>query len=161
MIEIELNSISNGPVALQFVPDTEDIVSKLKSFADSYNKVIDIANDNADSERGAKKLLHEVQGIANRHQSALEAVGLGVDESGHMVPDDALLSQSVSNGQANELFSDISGFKEDIMDKTEDISLDPMSYVDKTVITYPNPAHTFNNPYMPSMYSGMLYNYYV
>ncbi|MCR4717116.1 MAG: flagellar filament capping protein FliD [Lachnospiraceae bacterium] len=161
MIEIELNSVSNGPVRLDFVPDTDDIVGKLKSFADSYNKVIDIANDNADSERGAKKLLHEVQGIASRHQSALEAVGLGVDESGHMVPDDALLSQSVSNGSATELFSDLSGFKEDIMDKTEDISLDPMSYVDKTVITYPNPARTFSNPYMPSMYSGMLYNYYV
>jgi flagellar hook-associated protein 2 len=146
---------------MAFVPDTDDIVDKLKSFADSYNKVIDIANDNADTERGAKKLLHEVQGIANRHQSALEAVGLGVDESGHMVPDDALLSQSVSNGSATELFSDISGFKEDIMGKTEDISLDPMSYVDKTVITYPNPGRTFNNPYMPSMYSGMLYNYYV
>ena len=161
MIELELNSVSGGPVTMAFVPDTDDIVDKLKSFADSYNKVIDIANDNADTERGAKKLLHEVQGIANRHQSALEAVGLGVDESGHMVPDDALLSQSVSNGSATELFSDISGFKEDIMGKTEDISLDPMSYVDKTVITYPNLGRTFNNPYMPSMYSGMLYNYYV
>jgi flagellar hook-associated protein 2 len=78
-----------------------------------------------------------------------------------MVADDALLSQSVTDGQVQQLFGDLSQFRVDIEAKTKDISLDPMNYVDKTVVTYPNPGHTFANPYMPSIYSGMLYNQYV
>jgi flagellar hook-associated protein 2 len=161
MVEIELKQTTDTPVRVQFVPDTEDIVNKVKDFADSYNQIIDIANDNADTQRGAKKLLHEVQGIANRHHSTLEAVGLNVDDNGRMVADDALLSQSVTDGQVQQLFGDLSQFRVDIEAKTKDISLDPMNYVDKTVVTYPNPGHTFANPYMPSIYSGMLYNQYV
>lgn len=161
MVEIELKKPSQEPVTLSFVPDTEDIIEKVKEFANSYNNVIDIANENSDSQRGAKKLLHEVQGIAYRHHSTLEAVGLNIGEDGRMTTDDALLSQSVGNGEVQQLFGDLSGFRSDINMKTEEISLDPMNYVDKTVITYPNPGHTFSNPYMPSIYSGMLYNYYV
>lgn len=161
MVEIELKKTSTTPIELYFIPDTEDIIDKMKEFADSYNQVIDIANNNLDSQRGARKLLHEIQGITYRHHSALESVGLNIGEDGRMITDDALLSQSVSNGEVQQLFSDLSEFKTDINDKTSDISLDPMNYVDKTIITYPNPGHTFSNPYMPSIYSGMLYNYYI
>lgn len=161
MVEVELLKESDEPVQLSFVPDTSDVIEKIKEFAGSYNQIIDIADTNSATQRGAKKLMHEVQGIANRHQSSLESVGLNLNAEGRMVTDDALLSQSVRNGEIQKMFQDLSGFREAITSKTEDISLDPMNYVDKTVITYPHPGHEFNNPYMPSMYSGMLYNYYV
>ncbi len=161
MVEVELQDSFSEPVTLSFVPDTEDVLNKVKDFTDSYNRIIDIAEDNADSQRGAKKLLHEVKRITNRHISSLEAVGLTVGADGRISTDDALLAQSVQNGEVKGLFSNISGFKNDIEAKTMDISLDPMNYVDKTVVTYPNPGHTFANPYVPSIYSGMLYNYYI
>lgn len=160
MVEIELKKVSSSPVTLSFVPDTEDIINKVQEFADSYNQLVDIAREHID-QIGAKKLLHEMQGIVRRHHSSLEAVGLNIDDDGHIVKDDALLSQNVKNGEVQQFFNDLSGFRADVVHKTDDISLDPMNYVDKTVITYPNPGRAFNNPYMPSIYSGMLYNYYL
>ena len=160
MVEVELKQVSSSPVSISFVPDTENIVNKAQEFADAYNQLVDVARDNID-QIGAKKLLHEVQGIVRRHHSSLEAVGLNIDDEGHIVKDDALLSQNVKNGEVQQFFNDLSGFRADIARKTDDISLDPMNYVDKTVITYPNPGRAFNNPYMPSIYSGMLYNYYL
>lgn len=160
MVEIELKRVSSSPVNISFVPDTEDIVNKVQEFADAYNQLVDVAKDNI-NQIGAKKLLHEIQGIVRRHHSSLEAVGLNIDDDGHIVKDDALLSQNVKNGEVQHFFNDLSGFRADIARKTDDISLDPMNYVDKTVITYPNPGRAFNNPYMPSIYSGMLYNYYL
>ena len=40
------------------------------------------------------------------------------------------------------------------------ISLNPMKYVNKTVVAYKNPGHNFANPYVTSNYSGMMFNYY-
>ena len=40
----------------------------------------------------------------------------------------------------------------------EHISLDPMNYINKTMISYPNPIRPFNNPYQISVYSGMIFN---
>lgn len=160
MVEIELKGVSSSPVNLSFIPDAENIINKVQEFADAYNQLVDVAREHSD-QIGAKKLLHEIQGIAIRHHSSLEAVGLNINDDGHIVKDDALLSQNVRNGEVQQFFSDLSGFRADIAHKTDDISLDPMNYVDKTVITYPNPGRAFNNPYMPSIYSGMLYNYYL
>jgi len=44
--------------------------------------------------------------------------------------------------------------------KTSQISLNPMKYVDKTVVAYKNPGKNFANPYVSSNYSGMLFNFY-
>lgn len=160
MVEIELKQVTQDDITVKFVPDNEDIIRKMNDFVQSYNDVVDLALAQSDSHRGAKKLLHEIKGITNRHYDTLESVGLSVDDSGRIQTDEALLSQNISNGNVKELFSDISGFKSDILQKTSSISLNPMNYVDKTVITYPNPARTFNNAYLPSIYSGMMFNYY-
>lgn len=161
MVEIELKKTTSSPVTVSFVPDTQDIVNKMKEFADTYNHIISIGQEHSKEQRGAKKLLHELQGITSRHQSVLESVGLNINDEGYMIPDEALLSQSVAKGEVQQLFSDLSGFKEDLEDKTDAISLDPMNYVDKTVVTYPNTKRVFTNPYVPSIYSGMLFNYYI
>ena len=160
MVEIELKKVTDEDVTVDFIPDNEDIVAKMKEFAKSYNDIVDLALEQSVTHRGAKKLLHEVKGITNRHYSSLESVGFHVNDDGQLSTDDALLSQNVANGNIKELFSDLSGFQKDIMTKTSRISLDPMNYIDKTVITYPNPAKTFGNAYAPSMYSGMMFNYY-
>ena len=160
MVEIELKQVTQDDVTVKFIPDNEDIIQKMNDFVDSYNNVVDLALEREDSQIGAKKLLHEIKGITNRYYSHLESVGLIVNDNGRITTDEALLSQNIANGNVKELFSDISGFKHDLIQKTSSISLNPMNYVDKTVITYPNPGRTFNNAYLPSIYSGMMFNYY-
>ena len=45
--------------------------------------------------------------------------------------------------------------------KMQDIALNPMEYVDKTIVTYPNTSRAgFNTPYNTSVYSGIMFNSY-
>ena len=45
--------------------------------------------------------------------------------------------------------------------RADNIAINPMHYVNKTLISYPNPNKTFANPYVTSIYSGMMFNGYV
>ena len=48
-----------------------------------------------------------------------------------------------------------------LVKKLSDISLNPMEYLNKTVVTYPNiTAKKTLNPYVSSIYCGLLYNNY-
>lgn len=38
--------------------------------------------------------------------------------------------------------------------------LNPLDYIDKVVVTYPNTNINYPNPYIPSKYSGLLFNDY-
>ena len=58
-------------------------------------------------------------------------------------------------------FSKISDFKKDLSKATGKMTLNPLDYVDKVVVTYPDTiGKTFPNPYNPSKYSGLLFNDY-
>ena len=54
----------------------------------------------------------------------------------------------------------LKGFGMHVLRKLNAISLDPMEYVDRRICAYPNPNATYPNPYMTSIYTGMLFNTY-
>ena len=55
----------------------------------------------------------------------------------------------------------LNSFRQAIVSRADDISINPMKYVDKVMISYPNPIHSFANPYMTSIYTGMMFNGYI
>lgn len=153
---------SSQPVTIQIVPDTDQILSKIEDFVDSYNHLVDLAITHNDSNRfGSNRLLRDIRQITASHENALEASGLQVDKEGYLTKDESLLIQSTKNGQFQSLFQDIGDFHKDISIATKKLTMNPMEYVDKTIVTYPNTRSSFSNPYVPSIYSGMLYNRYV
>ena len=160
VIEIDLLSTSDAPVTLQIMPDTDEIIHKVNDFVDSYNHLVNLAHDNMDHQHSARKLLNDISMITRKHANVLEASGLAVNEKGNIETEEALLTQSTKNGQFQELFNDISDFKADIIKTTNQLNLDPLAYIDKVIVTYPNTAKSLPNPYSPSMYSGLLFNSY-
>lgn len=160
VIEIDLLSTSDTPVTLQIMPDTDEIIHKVNDFVDSYNHLVNLAHDNMDHQHSARKLLNDISKITKKHANVLEASGLAVNEKGNIETEKALLTQSTKNGQFQELFNDISDFKADIIKTTNQLNLDPLAYIDKVIVTYPNTAKSLPNPYSPSMYSGLLFNSY-
>lgn len=160
-IGIELNRATNKEATIQLAPDHSALLEDVDDFVHYYNHLIDLANQTEGNPNGSKKLLREISNVTKRFHNALEASGLSIDEDGHLEKDEALLVQSTENGQFQELFQQLSDFKNAINEATNKITLNPMEYVDKTIISYPNTKQNFPNPYMPSMYSGMLYNQYV
>lgn len=154
-MDIDLLSASDKPVHVYLVPDEEKISDKLNEFVNSYNQLVDIAR-NGSSQRGATKLFQDIVSITNRHQGALEQAGLSADENGYLSH-----TKEVDSAQIKSLFNEeLSSFRKDIKRITEKMTLNPLNYIDKVVVTYPNTTNNYPNPYHPSKYSGLLFNDY-
>ena len=54
----------------------------------------------------------------------------------------------------------VKDFASSVLRKANQISLNPLEYVEKTIVAYKNPGHSFPAPYVGSNYSGMLFNSY-
>ena len=57
-------------------------------------------------------------------------------------------------------FGFLKDFSGALLRKSNQVSLNPMEYVDKKIVAYKNPGKTFVSPYNTSAYSGMLFNGY-
>ena len=87
--------------------------------------------------------------------------GLSVSKAGTLSIDEKLMYNAAGNGGLEHLFSEDSQFSSALLKRLSDISLNPMEYLDKTVVTYPNTtAKKTYNPYVTSIYSGLLFNNY-
>lgn len=160
-MEIDLLAPTEKAVSIDLGLDGTRIIEKAKEFVSSYNYLNSLATDHLETQQSAKKLLADMTSVTEKNKDALERAGFLLSEDGSIKVDESLLVQGIESGEFVDLFADISSFKNDIIKKADALSLDPMSYVDKTLLTYPNFKHSFPNPYMPSMYSGMLYNQYI
>ena len=81
-------------------------------------------------------------------------------ENGTLEIDKAELQNAALSEYAKEDFSSIKNFANSLVRKMNQISINPMDYVDKTVVAYKNPGKNYATPYITSAFSGMLFNYY-
>lgn len=160
-ISLDLYKETSEPVNINVVPDTNQVISKLDDFIHAYNNLIDMSKESNRNPMGTRRLAGDIGAITKHHSNALESNGLTIDDNGKLVKEDSLLLQGIKDGEVKSLFNDLSDFKNDIKKATEKLTLNPLAYIDKVVVTYPNTANSYPNPYMPSVYSGLLYNQYV
>lgn len=154
-LDIDLLSTSDKDVTVYLAPDENKISDKLDNFLASYNDLVDIAR-NGFHQKGASRLYHDITGIASRHSAVLSEAGLTLDENGYLNRSD-----DADSLQIKRLFDeDMSGFRSDIHRVTQKMILNPLDYIDKVVVTYPNTNINYPNPYIPSKYSGLLFNDY-
>ncbi|MDO5155345.1 MAG: flagellar filament capping protein FliD [Eubacteriales bacterium] len=154
-IDLDLLSETEEPITISLVPDEEKISDQLDDFLQSYNRLVDISR-NGSSQKGATRLFRDVTNVARHHQKELTAAGIQVDENGYLSK-----TEEVDNGKIQVLFDEKnSAFRRDLKRTTEHMTLNPLEYIDKTVVTYPNTKVNYPNPYEPSKYSGLLYNDY-
>ena len=91
----------------------------------------------------------ELRALVQQHRDELERAGFSVDDDGYLSVSDE------ENVQVPETFVS------ELADKCDNMSMNPMAYVEKKVYSY---AHLYRSDvgsaYAPSMYSGMLFNLY-
>lgn len=160
IIELDFHKVSDTPVHISFVPDTEEALSQVDLFVDAYNHLVDLSEDSREVNPGSRSLYRDISGIVDRHKNELEAAGLTIGEDNKLIKDEALLVQSVKSGQFAELFQDISSFKDDVSAAANRLTLDPIAYINKLIVTYPNTNYKFGAVYNKSLYSGLIYNNY-
>jgi flagellar hook-associated protein 2 len=105
--------------------------------------------------------LKEVNGIAGLYNDSFEDTGLSIQDDGTIsIDQDALHQKAASSEDIADTFNYIKEFSNALLRKSTQVSLNPMDYVDRTMVAYKNPGHNFISPYFTSAYSGMMFSGY-
>ncbi|TCL58088.1 flagellar hook-associated protein 2 [Kineothrix alysoides] len=163
LYEVTLKGISSmeGQAAtIGLKTDVESLTENVNALLKSYNSFIADMSGYTDNFSGSRRLLGEMKGITDRYQSSFDVIGLKVQDNGTINIDKDELASAVLSSYAKEDFSSIKNFANSLIRKTDQISLNPMNYANKTIVAYKNPGKNYATPYITSAYSGMLFNYY-
>ena len=170
---ITLHPDSNeNTVNIGFHPDSESLSHNIEAFVDGYNTFIknilpfsndeesnnnskntSTKNNSAISELNIKESLStDIYKFMKSHENNLKSYGIEITDSSllELEKSDILPEPDV-----------IQSFGNHMMNKLKNIAMDPMAYVDRRICAYKNPATSYINPYMTSVYTGMLFNLYI
>ncbi len=162
MFELTLHGISeeNNPAIIGFKTNADAMADNIQTLVDSYNSILHTADKYNGLQQQSAKLYQDMSSTAFTFQDSLESIGLLVDGNGEISIDKGLLTEAVSDGNAEEHLTVLNNFKDLLNTKANNASLDPMKYVDKILVTYKRPGKNLVTPYVTSIYSGMMMDRY-
>ena len=160
--EITLNGVSKEgeSVSIGLKTDVESITENISHLIEGYNSFLNKAASYLDSQPHSGRLMNEMNGISNRYGSALKSIGLNVQEDGTIELDRNTLQKTAQEPDALKRFSGIKEFTGNVLNKANEIQLNPMEYTNRTIVAYKNPGKSFASPYVTSNYSGMMFSSY-
>ena len=159
-ITLKGRSEDGGDTHIGLKADVESLISNVESLVGGYNSFITKAMDYSEKYGLSNKFKNEMRGIQNAYRNELDAIGLTFKDNGELEIDDKYLRAAAFEGDHNETLRPITEFASEILDEAKKISLNPMDYTNRIVVEYKNPGHNFANPYITSMYSGMMFSSY-
>ena len=152
------DTTGKAPVTISMNTDTDAIADSIGG----YNNLISVtANDANEHFEGNEKLKKDFAGIAKSYNHLLNENGLSVTDNGTIAVDRDAIISAADNGTLGDIFSGLNAFKQAVQKKAEDISLNPMDYVNNKIIAYKNPLRPTNDPYNLSAYTGMIFDGYL
>lgn len=160
-VTIKNTTPEGEPVEIGMKHSLEAMLKNIKNLANSFNSLYDLAEKQSARDSTNDKLLRDLNYITHRYRSVLDSSGLVVQENGYLKPDEALVTQSVEDGTLENNTEEFKSFRNTLLRQIHMISLNPMEYIKKTMISYPNPIKGNSNPYQTSIYTGMIFNGYI
>lgn len=156
------DTTGKAPVTISMNTDTDAIADSIGELIGGYNNLISVtANDANEHFEGNEKLKKDFAGIAKSYNHLLNKNGLSVTDNGTIAVDRDAIISAADNGTLGDIFSGLNAFKQAVQKKAEDISLNPMDYVNNKIIAYKNPLRPTNDPYNLSAYTGMIFDGYL
>jgi len=156
------DTTGKAPVTISINTDTDAIADSIGELIGGYNNLISVtANDANEHFEGNEKLKKDFAGIAKSYNHLLNENGLSVTDNGTIAVDRDAIISAADNGTLGDIFSGLNAFKQAVQKKAEDISLNPMDYVNNKIIAYKNPLRPTNDPYNLSAYTGMIFDGYL
>jgi len=160
-LQLDFYEETEEPIEISYIPDADKILKDIERFTDVYNEMIQLAKDYPSMQGHSAKLVREMKRRLYPYKNEMESCGLYFDEDNFLQIDESLARQAIEEGDMQNLFSAEHGMTRSLARKSSSITVNPMDYVDKKLITYPNYSKQgINYPYSATMYSGMLFNYY-
>lgn len=163
MYEITLKGASktdSDSAKIGLKPDLDTILENVDELLTAYNTMVDLAVEKYDGSYESGRLLRDVSSMAKTNKHSLDSAGFIVQDDGHINIEESLLVQSANEGTLEDSLHKLNGFRKLMITKAEHININPMSYVDKKVVAYPNPnpSKNFPNPYVTGRYAGMMFS---
>jgi flagellar hook-associated protein 2 len=155
-LELTLRDTCEGEtVHIGYQANMDTLAEGISEMLNAYNNMITVGQAYARS-HGTHHLLDEMHSISRGLGSELESVGITADEQGKLSLDADTLTDAISGANTAEGYQTLNHFKSALYRQAYKASINPMEYVDKTIIAYKNPGGNFIAPYAPSAYAGML-----
>ena len=160
--EVTLRGVTDedSPVTVGLKPDVESLIGNISGLVRGYNDFVRKAAEYTEAYGKSTKFNTEMRSLQNTYRNELDAVGLSFNEDGTMDVDRKLLAYSANEGDPHDTLKAVTAFTNSLVNKASQISLNPMEYTHRVVVEYKNPGKNFPNPYITSMYSGMMFNGY-
>lgn len=161
--EVELTGVSSeeGETAsIGLKTDVESLTENINTLVRGFNSFLRAVAEYTDNQPKSNQLFNEMSGVARVFAHDLTSVGLNLNLDGTLEVDDDTLRQSAMNDDAAEAFSPLKSFTNAVLRKSNQVSLNPMNYVNNVIVAYKNPGKNFASPYITSAYSGMMFNSY-
>lgn len=160
-VQIKAVNPEDKPVHIGLKTDTESITDNINQLIGSYNSFIRSAASYLETQSRSRQLVREFSSIASHYGTSLENMGMHLQDDGILsVNDEKLQQAAASAGNDLSSFNVLKDFSSSLLRKSDQVSLNPMDYVDKKIVAYKNPGHNFISPYTTSAYSGMMFNSY-
>ena len=163
LFEIELKGISPEGTSTEIglKADTESVTDNVIQLVNGYNDFIKAASSYIEAQGRSRQLVKEFRNIASLYNSSWESMGVNLADDGTLeINKDTLQQTAQASEDITETFGYLKSFSSMLIKKSNQVSLNPMEYVDKKVVAYKNPGHNFVSPYATSAYSGMMFNGY-
>ncbi len=161
--EVTLNGISANEgetVAIGIKPDTEAFAENITNLIGGYNQFIKSVSEYQNNQSKSAELINEMQGIAKFYSSSMNQLGVNLTEEGTLVLDKEAFNNAIVSDEISDSFSSLKDFSSAMLRKSRQISLNPVNYVNKTVVAYKNPGKAYPSPYVTSAYAGFMFNSY-
>ncbi len=160
--EVSLKDVSleNETATIGLKQDFDSIIENVSELINSYNSIVDLATSHIGNVGDdSNKLSRDIKSVVGYFKNDLDSSGFMVQEDGHIEIEESLLIQSAKEGTLEESLGKLDNFKKALSIKADEMSIDPINYVNKKLIAYPNPnpAKNFTSPYVSSIYAGMMF----
>ncbi len=161
--ELQLTGVSSeeGETAsIGLRMDAESLTENINTLVRGYNSFLQAVAEYKENQPKSNRLFNEMSSVARVYAQGLTSAGLNLNLDGTLEVDRNTLQQRAMSDDAKEVFSSMKGFTNSVLRKTNQVSLNPMNYVNNVIVAYKNPGKNFASPYITSAYSGMMFNSY-
>ncbi len=162
--EVTLNGVSpqeGRSTRIGVKTDLDSITENVQNLLGKYNGFIKAAAQYREQHPMSTKLMNEMDRMVSYYSESLQGLGINAEKDGTLSVDETSLKSTLAEDSDFSSLQSVRGFANSILNKANQISLNPMEYVDKKIAAYKNPnGHNFTAPYASSTYAGLLFNGY-
>lgn len=156
-----LDATKETPAIISSVVADAPVIAQINEFIHKYNDFMAYISVGAGVHKASRKLIMEMNLMSGNISDVLRENGIMIMPDGTISMDRELIQKSIRSGNMEQLFKNNGAVTDKMIERFGDITLNPLDFIDKTIITYPNTQvkNPFN-PYVNSAYSGLMYNNY-